>query len=96
MREKSIVTEYGSVYYWLSDAWDDENETIFFFPGLPCDLSSCTTCTPALTGTNLGSPGQPQEQTPVDDPHAEVEIKTQLKPRGSVANKEDPKPSHQL
>ena len=37
MREKSIVTEYGSVYYWLSDAWDDENETIFFFPGLTAD-----------------------------------------------------------
>ena len=31
----------------------------------------------------------------MDDPHAEVEIKPQLKPRGSVA-KEDPKPSHQL
>ena len=32
---------------------------------------------------------------PVDDPHAEVEIKPQLKPRGSVAKEEDPKPSHQ-
>ena len=31
----------------------------------------------------------------MDDPHAEVEIKPQLKPRGSVS-KEDPKPSHQL
>ena len=30
------------------------------------------------------------------DPHAEVEIKPQLKPRGSVAKEEDPKPSHQL
>ena len=29
-------------------------------------------------------------------PHAEVEIKPQLKPRGSVAKEEDPKPSHQL
>jgi len=27
----------------------------------------------------------------VDDPHAEVEIKPQLKPRGSVAKEEDPK-----
>ena len=36
-------------------------------------------------------PGQPQERTPVDDPHAEVEIKPQLKPRGSVAKEEDPK-----
>ena len=49
----------------------------------------------ALTGADPSLPGQPQEQTPVDDPHAEVEIKPQLKPRGSVA-KEDPKPSHQL
>ena len=30
------------------------------------------------------------------DPHIEVEIKPQLKPRGSVAKEEDPKPSHQL
>ena len=39
-------------------------------------------------------PGQPQEQTPVDDPYPEVEIKPQLKPKGSVAKEE--KPSHQL
>ena len=45
----------------------------------------------ALTGANPSPAGQPQEQTPVDDPHAEVEIKPQLKPRGSVANEEDPK-----
>ena len=32
----------------------------------------------------------------MDDPHAEVEIKPQLKPRGSVAKEEDPEPSHQL
>ena len=30
------------------------------------------------------------------DPHAEVEIKPQVKPRGSVAKEEDPKPSQQL
>ena len=30
------------------------------------------------------------------DPHAEVEIKPQLEPRGSVAKEEDPEPSHQL
>jgi len=47
-----------------------------------------------LTGANPTPPGQPQEQTPVDDPHAEVEIKPHLKPRGSVAKEEDPKPSH--
>ena len=34
-----------------------------------------------LTGANPSPPGQPQEQTPVDDPQAEVEIKPQLKPR---------------
>jgi len=54
----------------------------------------------ALTKAHLSPPGQPQEQTPVDDPHAEVEIKPQLKPqlkpRGSAAKEEDPKPSHQL
>ena len=32
----------------------------------------------------------------MDNPHVEVEIKPQLKPRGSVANVEDPKPSHPL
>ena len=35
-------------------------------------------------------------QTPVDDPHTEVEIKPQLIPRGSVDKEVDPKPSHQL
>ena len=50
----------------------------------------------AFTGANPSPPGQPQEQTPVEDPHAEVEIKPQLKPRGSVTKEEDPKPSHQL
>ena len=43
----------------------------------------------ALTGANPSLPGQPQEHTPVDDPYPEVEIKPQLKPRGSVTN-EDP------
>ena len=32
----------------------------------------------------------------MDNPHAEVEIRPQLKSRGSVAKEEDPKPSHQL
>ena len=32
----------------------------------------------------------------MDDPHAEVEIKPQLKPKGSVAKEEDSKPSNQL
>ena len=47
----------------------------------------------ALTGANPSPPGQPQEQTPVDDPHAEVEVKPQLKPRG-VAKEEDSKLPH--
>jgi len=41
----------------------------------------------ALRGANPTPPGQPQEQIPVDNPLAEVEIKPQLKPRGSVAKK---------
>ena len=32
----------------------------------------------------------------MDDPHVEVEIKPQLKPRGSVAKEKNLKPSHQL
>ena len=32
----------------------------------------------------------------MDDPHVEMEIKPQLKPRGSVAKEDDPKHSHQL
>ena len=50
----------------------------------------------ALTGANPSPPGQPQKQTPVDDPLAEVEIKLQLKSRGRVAKEEDLKPFHQL
>ena len=49
-----------------------------------------------LTRANPSPPGQPQEQTPVDDPYTEVKIKPQLKLRGRVAKEEDPKPSHQL
>ena len=50
----------------------------------------------ALTRTKPSPPGQPQEQTTVDNPHAEVEMKPQLKPRGNVAKEQDPKDSHQL
>ena len=62
----------------------------------PYDPNSCTTSTP---GPHRGKPKPSraaQEQPPVDDPRAEVEMKPQLKPRGSVAKEEDPKPSHQL
>ena len=50
----------------------------------------------ALTGADRNPSGQPQDLTPVDDPHSEVEIKPQLKPKGTVTKEEDPKPSHQL
>ena len=50
----------------------------------------------ALTGANPSPPGQPQEQSPVDDPNAEVEIKPQLKPTGGVAKEEGSKTSHRL
>ena len=50
----------------------------------------------AFTGASQSPPGKPQEQTPVDDSHVEVEIKPRWKPRGSVAKEEDPKLSHQL
>ena len=32
----------------------------------------------------------------MDDPHTEVEIKPQLKPRGNGTKPKDPKPYHQL
>ena len=63
----------------------------------PCDPSSCTLSTP---GPHWGKPKPSRAVSgatpPVDNPHVEVEIKPQLKPRGSVAKEEDPKPSHQL
>ena len=43
----------------------------------------------ALVGAHPRLPEQPQEQTPVNDPCAEVAIKPQLKPRGSVVKEED-------
>ena len=51
----------------------------------------------ALTEANPSPSGKLQKQTPVlrTNPHVEVEVKP-LKPRGSVANVEDPKPSHPL
>lgn len=49
----------------------------------------------ALTGANTSLPEQPQEQSPVNDPKAEVKIKSELKPRASVA-KGNTKPSYYL
>lgn len=37
MEEKNIVTEQGTVFYWVSDQWDKEKDTVFFFPGLTAD-----------------------------------------------------------
>lgn len=37
MLEKKIVTDYGNVFYWISDDWNSEKETLFFFPGLTAD-----------------------------------------------------------
>ena len=62
----------------------------------PCNPSSCTTSTPGPHWVNPSPPGQPWEQSPVDDPHVEMERKPQLKSRGSVAKEDDPKPFHQL
>ncbi|CAN0567202.1 unnamed protein product [Rangifer tarandus platyrhynchus] len=62
----------------------------------PCDPSSPTTSTP---GPHRGKPKSSRAASganPVGDPHAEVEIEPQLKPRGGVAKEEDPKPSPQL
>ena len=50
----------------------------------------------SYTGVDPSSPGQPQDQIPVEDPHVEMEVKPQLKTSGSVAKEKDPKPSHQL
>ena len=44
----------------------------------------------ALTGANPSPPKQPQEQTSVDEPHAEMEIKPQLKP-GAMCKGRRPK-----
>ena len=37
MNEKYISTEQGKVYYWVSEKWDTNNDTLFFFHGLTAD-----------------------------------------------------------
>lgn len=37
MREQTIITERGTIYYWLSDQWESTRDTLFFFPGLTAD-----------------------------------------------------------
>lgn len=37
MQQKNIQTERGKVYYWVSEKWDSNRKTIFFFHGLTAD-----------------------------------------------------------
>lgn len=37
MRENILEMEWGNVYYWISDTWDKDKKTIFFFHGLTAD-----------------------------------------------------------
>ena len=43
---------------------------------------------PLLARADFCAPGQPQEQTPVCDPHTEMGLKPQLSPRGCVTKEE--------
>ena len=61
-----------------------------------CDPSSCTT---SVAGPHWGRPKSSRAASgtnPSGQPMCKGGNKPQLKPRGSVAKKEDPKPSHQL
>ena len=49
-----------------------------------------------ITGADPRAPKQPQDQTPVVGPHAEVGIKPKLNPRDGVAKEEDQKSFNQL
>ena len=49
-----------------------------------------------LTGRDSGPPWKPQEQNPVYDPYAEVEIKEKLSFTGGEITEEDQKPFHQM
>jgi len=51
---------------------------------------------PVFTEADPSPPGQPQDQTPRDDPQAEVGIKQQLSSSGTVIKEKDQKPSRQL
>lgn len=39
MKEAYIKTNQGTIYYWISDNWEPDKDTIFFFPGLTADHS---------------------------------------------------------
>ena len=62
----------------------------------PCNPSNCTTSTPGPHRDKPKSSRAASGANPSGWLHGEVEIKPQLKPRGSVAKEEDRKPSHQL
>ena len=62
----------------------------------PCDPSSCTTSTSSPHWGRPKSSRAASGTNPSGQSTSDVEIKPQLKPRGSVAKEEDPKPSHQL
>ena len=34
MKKMSLETKWGTVFYWISDPWDKNRETIFFLHGL--------------------------------------------------------------
>ena len=65
----------------------------FFWNSIALSVTQAAAPPPhlALTGVDQSPPGQPQKQTPVDDPHAEVELKAQLKPRGCCGYGRRPK-----
>ena len=62
----------------------------------PYDPSSCTTSTPASQGQTQVLQGSPRSKPQWTTHIVEMEIKPQLKPRGSLAKEEDLKPFHQL
>ena len=64
--------------------------------GVPAIQAAVLSLYLVLTGTHPSPPGKPLEQTPVDNPHAEVKVISQLNPRGSVTKEEDGKSSYQL
>ena len=49
---------------------------------------------PVLPGADPSPPGQPQEQAPMDGPHAKVGLKPQLSSRNRVTKEEDQKSPH--
>ena len=63
-------------------------------PGPPVTQAVMPLPCPVLTGADPSAPGQPQEQTPVGDSHAEVGLKPQLSPRNGATKEEEKKSFH--